>query len=527
MISLFHHIISAFILISLLFVGCGKGGGWVQQKDLARNEGILVVGNGPEIESLDPAFSSGISAIQIEQAVFEGLVGSDPHDLSPIPAVAERWEVSPDGKTYRFYLREDARWSDGHAVTASDFLFGWTRMLYGAEGGGMNASLFFLIRGAKEYSESGKLSVLGVRVVTDRVLEVQLAYPAPHLLNLLAHPAFSPIPEHHLRHLKDPRSWTSAGAFVGNGPFVVKDWRPNEVLEVERNPYYWDRKQVRLNGIRFLPIDDAGAEERAFLAGQLHVTETIPAARVNAYQGDQASIFRSDPYLGVYYVLLNHRVQPLDDVRFRRALSAAVKRTLICEKLLGAGQQAALTFTPQGMESYEPPVVRFELSEQKWSRSKMSYLFNTSDDHRKIGEALGQMWTSVLGQGVFLENVEFSTYLSRRSLGDFEMARASWIADYADPTSFLDIWKSDGMASEWAGWSSIEFDQKMNEAALSTDAAERLQHLVEAETILLEAAVMIPIYHYVANYLIQPEVDGWNPTVLDWHPWKFVGFKEP
>lgn len=484
----------------------------------ATRKGILLVGNGPEIESLDPLFTSGTSALAVQQALYEGLVTPDPRTLDPIPGVAMAWDVSDDGLHYTFHLRPDALWSDGEEVTADDFVFAWKRM--------------------REAPVRGSIATLH-DVIADfsapkrHELDVTLRHPAPYFVGMLEHPAFYPVPQHVVEREGDPNGrenrWAQPGTFVGNGPFVLAKWLPEQVLEVTRNERYWDREAVGLNGIRFFPLADANTEERAFRGGQLHVTETLPPGRVQRYREDHSPFLRVDPYLGVYYLILNHRHPLLDSVAERRTLSEAIDREVICARLLGAGQEPATSFTPPGFLRYEAPLAAAMADEEKQTTTasfagKLAvYVYNTSDTHRLIAEALGEMWREKTGLNLQLENVEFRTYLDRRETGDFDLMRASWIGDYVDPLAFLEIWRSGAAASDFSGWQDPAFDALLDEASGLRDPAKRAATLAQAEAILLRQQVMIPLYHYVTAYLLRPEVTGWDPTLLDWHPWKFVG----
>lgn len=507
----------------------------------AAREGVLLIGNGPEPEALDPHVTTGTSALSIQTALFEGLVAPDPETLEPLPAVAESWTLSGDGRRYRFRIRETARWSDGMPVVAADFLAAWERALRPGQGTPY-AYMLHGISGAAAYNRTGEgpFSEVGIRVLGDRELEVVLEKPIPHFLSLLMHPVWYPVPAHRLADGDGGSrvgAWTTVGGFTGNGPFVLVEWKPNQYVATARNPHYWDAAGVGLEGIRFYAFDEPGAEERAFLAGQLHVTDSLPPARVGAYRKRESPFLRVDPYLGTYYILPNLRGGVLADKRVRKALSLSIDRPSLVENLLGAGQEPALGFVPAEMPGYDSPEfpghdpgrARELLAEVGYPGGegfpRLEYLFNSSESHRKIAEALQAMWREELGIEVSLLNQEWRTYLQRRSSGDFELARAVWIGDYVEPSTFLDLWTSES-GNNWAGWHNPRYDALMEAARSATRAEARMDFYGEAEALLIGEQVVIPLYFYVTAYLKDPALKGWSSNLLDWHPFKYLSFEE-
>lgn len=522
-------------LCAMVAAGCARP----RPVDQARAEGLLLMGNGPEPQSLDPHVTTGTSELTIQMALFEGLVAPHPETLEPVPAVAESWTVSEDGLVYRFTLRGSARWSDGEPVTASDFKAAWERALDPVRATPY-AYMLYVLKGAEALnrSEEPERAQLGVRVIDADTLDVTLERPVPYFLSLLLHPVWFPIPAHvAANEARSDRtgSWTQAPSFVGNGPFVLSEWRPNQFVEVRRNPLYWDNATTRLEAIRFHAIDEPGAEERAFLAGQLHVTDSLPPARVAAYRSSDNPALRIDPYLGTYYILPNTRDGVLADPRVRKALSLAIDREAIVDNLLGAGQRAAGGFVPDNMPGYstdfpvvyDPERARALLAEAGFPGGEgfpeLEYLFNSSESHRKIAEALQSMWREELQIEIRLANQEWRTYLQRRASGDFELARAVWIGDYAEPSTFLDLWTSDS-GNNWAGWANSAYDAFMEAAHGTRDDALRMERYAQAERVLLENQAVMPLYHYVTVYLKDPELNGWSGNLLDWHPVKYLYF---
>lgn len=527
--------VAAGLALVLALPGCARE----RPVDAAAGAGLLLIGNGPEPQALDPHVTTGNAALAIQMALYEGLVAPHPETLGPEPAVAESWSVSEDGRVYRFTLRDSARWSNGDPVTARDFVTAWERALNPVQAAPYAYMLHVLENGAAyNRAEGMPFSEVGARALSESLLEVTLQQPVPWFLSLILHPVWYPVPSKLAGASgRNERigAWTLADGFVGNGPFVLGEWRPNQYVEVAKNPHYWDAGAVRLNGIRFYAFDEPAAEERAFLGGQLHVTDSLPPARVAAYQREDSAALRIDPYLGTYYILPNTRDGVLADPRVRRALSLAIDRESLVENLLGAGQRAAGGFVPDNMPGYGPPFkprhdpaqARALLAESGFPGGagfpELDYLFNSSESHRKIAEALQAMWRSELGIDITLVNQEWRTYLQRRASGDFELARAVWIGDYPDPSTFLDLWISDS-GNNWAGWSDSRYDALMEAARSVSGLSERMRLYREAETILIREQAILPLYFYVTAYLKDPRLQGWSSNLLDWHPYKYLSF---
>jgi oligopeptide transport system substrate-binding protein len=327
--------------------------------------------------------------------------------------------------------------------------------------------------------------------------------------------------------------WTAPENYVGNGPFKLKSWKQNSSIVVEANPHYWDKDTVRLKEIHFYPIGDHKIEERSFRAGQLHVTGTIPLERVQFYQDKHPELLRLDPYLRSYYYLLNVNKPPLNDPRVRKALAMSIDREKIARYVTRSGEQPAFSFTPPQIGNYTPPAqldmdftsARKLLSEAGYPNGKgfpeLSLLFHTSDLHTRIAEVIQQMWKENLGIHIELENVEWKVYQSRRENKEYAIARAEWVADYADPASFLEIWQTGG-GNNHSGWSSEAYDQLIQKAAQTLDETQRLECFRQAETILMNELPIIPLLFLPSKSLIQPSVKGWKASILDHHPYKHI-----
>lgn len=529
----------AGLLALLALTACGPRETPVER---ANRDGILLKGNGGEPASLDPHLVSGVIEMNLITALLEGLVRPHPATLEPMPAVAESWEVSEDGRVYTFHLRPEATWSNGDPVTAEDFVFSYQRMLSPRLGADY-ASLLYPLKNAEAYhrGELTDFGEVGVKALDPGTLEITLESPTPYFLSLLTHIAWFPLhPPTILTHGEiDQRGtrWARPGTYVGNGPFTLSKWSVHEVVETVKNPNYWDADQVRLNGVNFYPIDNLNTEERAYRAGQLHLTDTLPLPKVPLYREERPDDLYLAPKLGVYYYLLNTARPPLDNPLVRRALTLAIDRDAIAEHILRAGQLPARHFTPPNTAGYTArdgfgsdheaniAEARRLLAEAGYPDGEglrpLEILYNTSESHKTIAETIQRMWLDQLGVRAELINQDWKVYLQSRREGDFDVARASWIGDYLDPNTFLDL-MAGWNGNNHSGWANPAYDALIAEAARTAEPTARYVILREAEDLLLADMPVIPIYFYVSAYLRNPAVHGWYPNLLEYHPYQDV-----
>jgi oligopeptide transport system substrate-binding protein len=513
---------------------CSRSGTDVSSGDRGQ---VLHRGINPDLTDLDPHLATLSSDYTVLSALLEGLLSEDPVDLHPVPGVAERWEVSPDGITYTFHLRAGARWSNGDPVTSGDFLASWRRILM-PELAATTASQLFIIRGAESfYRGASDFSRVGLRAPDPRTLEVSLGHAAPWFPSVLGSPAWMPV---HMPTVskygpvtRRGNPWAAPGSWVGNGPFDLKSWHRGQEIVVAGSPTYWDAGRVRLREIHFHAFDSIDAEERAFRSGQLHVTEALPPAKIDAYRRDSQGLLRIDPLLGTYFLRINVLRPGLGDARIRLALGLALDRRAIVDRILRGGQAPAYSFTPPGLGGYAPdPVQRGELDDARRLLAESGHrggeglpvfvlLYNNSETNREIAEAIQEMWRRGLGVRVSLVNEELKSTEEARRAGTYDLLRSSWIAEYADPSAFLEMWRGDS-SNNFTGWSSADYDSLLSAAEGTADPAARNALYAKAERNLLAAAPIIPVYHYTHVFLIRPSVHGWNPTWLDHHPYKDV-----
>ncbi|MBI5690893.1 MAG: peptide ABC transporter substrate-binding protein [Verrucomicrobia bacterium] len=522
-------------LAGLSLAGCLKRETAVQR---GNREQVLHRGVGNEVTELDPHLVTGVAEGNVLRALFEGLVTEDPVDLRPVPGVAERWELSPDGLVYTFFLRANARWSNGEPVTAQDFVTSFRRILTPSLAADY-ANLLYILQGAEAFHKGTNpdFSRVGATALDPRTLRLTLEHPAPYFLSLLTNPPFYPVPlatiSRHGSAYQRGNPWTRPGRIVTNGAFTLQKWQPHQVIVVEKFAGYWDAATVRLNAIHFYPIDSVDAEERAFRAGQLHLTEFVPVGKIDAYRRDSPHLLRTDPYLGTYFFRFNVRRPPLNDVRVRRAFALAVDREAIVTKVLRGGQRPAHALTPPGTAGYTAvarvptdfAAARQVLAEAGFPGGRgfptLELLYNTSENHRIVAEAIQEMWRRELGIEVRLTNQEMKVTQAARRAGEYQILRSDWIGDYLDPATFLEVFRSDS-GNNYTGWSHREYDAALFAAARTADPVARAALLQKAEAILLAEVPFLPLYHYTHVFLLQPSVKGWHHNLLDHHPYKHV-----
>lgn len=528
----------AWAMAGFLLAGCVRPGGRVSQ---GNRDQILYVGNSSEPQDLDPQAVVGTIEARIMNALFEGLVSQDPKDLHPIPGVAESWAVSPDKCTYTFQLNKNARWSNGDAITSQDFLNSYRRILLPTLGS-QYADMFFVhteVVNAREFYE-GKITdfkQVGFEAPDPHTFVVHLKHPCGSFLSILNHQAWYPIHlptilKHGTIDRKSTR-WTSPGNFVGNGPFRLKSWKPQQEIVVEKSPTWWNASIVRLKEIHYLPTENTDTEERDFRSGQLHLTYDLPNTKVDYYRKNAPQFLRIEPYSGSYYIRFNLTNPALRDKRVRRALAMAIDREAIVKDVTRGGQQPANNFVPPDPNGYvcrasiptDYEGARKLLAEAGYPDGKgmptVELLINTNQNHRQIAEAIQQMWHDQLRINVKIVNQEWKVYLDTVHQLNYCAARAAWIADYNDPFAFLAIMTSDGGNND-TGFKSPQYDRLLQQATASATQEERFAYFQQAEAVLMDEAPMAPIYFYTRVYLMQPSMKGWHSNILDVHMPQFI-----
>ncbi|MEO6052695.1 MAG: peptide ABC transporter substrate-binding protein [Chthoniobacterales bacterium] len=519
----------------LLVVGVILAGFSACHRNEKKADFVLI--NGAEPESLDPAVITGQPEGRIANALFEGLTSFGP-DGRPIPGVAETWEISPDGRTYTFHLRDNAKWSDGKPVTAQDFADSWKRTLTPSTAAGYSYILYG-IKNAAPYGE-GKItdfSQVGIRALDNRTLRVELESPIPYFLDLCAFVTYEPVRIDVIAELGD--SWIKPGKIVGNGAYTLESWGINDKIRLKKNPLYWNAKSVAIETVDILPISKANTAFNFYFSGSADLTldkGLIPPALLDDLK--HRPDFHAAPFLATYFLRFNCVKSPFRDVRVRRAFSMAIDKKRLTEKITRAGELPAKGFVPPGIKDYtSPDGLPYNLDEAKRLLAEAGYpggkgfpltryLYSEGEVNQAIAEELQDMWKQNLGVAISLSRQEWKVYLNSMNSLDYDICRSSWVGDYPDPNTFLDMFLTDG-GNNRTGWSSRLYDALIATASREENPMKRLELLKKAEIMLVDTeAPICPLYYFVGIQLYDGNrLGGIQPNLLDEHPIKAMFLK--
>ncbi len=525
--------------LSFIVSGCGKRQTRVEVGD---REQILHVSNGGEPSDLDPQTAVGQIEHDIMIGLFEGLINANAKTLEPEPGVAERWDISGDGKVYTFHLRKNARWSNGDPVTAQDFLKSYHRILL-PNLAAQYASMLYPVKNAEEFNTSKikDFNEVGFKAVDDHTFQITLHDAAPYFLLTMIHNSWYPV---HLATIEkngpidDLRNrWTLPENMVCNGPFRLKEWKVGSHIVLEKNPMYWNAAEVKLHQIYFYAVESYDTEERMFRAGQVHTIRVCPQPKVHYYQQRHPDLINIYPLLTTYFYRCNVTKPPMNDKRVRQALAMAIDRRGITENVARSGEIPAYNLTPPDMAGYTAKAqIKEDVAAAKKLLAEAGYpdgkgfpkveiLFNTLESHRAIAEAIQEMWKKNLNIDVVLRNEEWKVYLDSTHRLDYYIARAGWGGDYMDPNTFLECFVT-GNGNNDTGFSNPEYDRLMRLAGALASKEQRYEVFQKAEAVLMDELPILPIYFYSQARLIRPSVKGYYGNLLDQHPFNDV-YLEP
>jgi ABC-type oligopeptide transport system substrate-binding subunit len=494
-----------------------------------------------EPESLDPHKVRTKQAGDVLRDIGEGLTGfTESGEL--IPTGAERWEISDDGLSYRFYLRPDARWSNGDAVTAEHYVYSFRRLIDPSTAAFFAEVLIDLENAPAIVAGDSPVEALGVEATGEFELTLHLARRVPYFLSLLTNPAAYPVHPESVR--KHGDAYARAGNLPSNGAYKLSQWVVGSVIELVRNDMYRGNANTAIDAVNHHVVTDGVAELNRYRAGELDITSNVPPEAFADVRRERPGELRVSPYLSVYFYGFNLTRPPFrDNVALRKALSMAIDREELVEKITGRGEQAAYGWVPPGVHDYEPREFFYASldKEERESAAERMYneagfdrerpaeielRYNTADVTQRIALAIQAMWRDVLGLEVKLINEEQQVLLSNiRAMQVTQVFRAAWTGDYNDANSFLYLFKSDS-PSNLFGYRNVEFDALLEQAANQTDPTRRRFFLEEADRVLLADHPVIPIYFYVSKHLVSPRVRGWGDNVLDYHYSQYLSFAD-
>ena len=497
---------------------------------------VLHVGNGAELQTLDPHRAEDTASFNVHLDLYEGLISESPKgDL--VPGVATEWSVSEDKKTYVFNLRPEARWSNGDAVTARDFVFSLRRAVDPKTLSAYSYILSPLLNADDITAGKRPPEELGVRAIDDYTLEITLANPTTYFLQLLSHSMAYPVHRATLEAHGD--QWTRPGNLVGNGAFMLDEAVVQSHVKIVRNPHYWDNANTKLEEVWFYATEDQTAELQRFRALELDQTEIIPAAQISFIRENLADELVIAPYLGSYYYGFNVTRPPFkDNPKLRRALALAVNRDIITKQILNLGQASAFGWVPP-MKGY----TQQQMTEASWTQEqregeakrlyaeagygpdnplRTEILYNTQEDHRRIAVAIASMWKQTLGVEAEILNQEWKVFIdTRNQKKDTQVYRHAWIGDYEDPSTYLEMLRSTAGQND-TGYSNPEYDRLVATAQTAVDPQARMELLQEAERVMLADMPILPLYIYVRARLVQRWVGGYEPNIMDRHRHKYM-----
>ena len=500
---------------------------------------MLNRGNGAEPASLDPNL---VQANWEDHIVGDMMLGLTTQDAKgqPIPGAAERWESSTDGLTWTFHLR-DHQWSDGEPVTADDFVFAWRRIL-DAKTAASYAYYLYLIKNA-EAVNTGKMPAteLGISAPDDKTLVVTLEHPAPYLVEYMTHVSTFPVPRHVVEAKGD--AWARAGNYVGNGAYTLVEWIPNDHITLEKNPRFYDAANVKVDRIEFYPTMDYTAALRRLRAGELDTQSRLPPREIDYLRANMADLLRLTPQLTTEFLAVNQTKKPFDDKRVREALTLAIDREALTQKIRKMDEPPAYSFVPPAIANY-PGVAGFpfkpmpladrvkraqELMRQAGygpnNRLKATYdIRSSAPDALRDPAAIQAMWREIYVDADLRQN-DTAVFYAKVQQGDFEIGQAAWGADFNDSTNFLDLLRT-GNANNYGRYKNPKFDALLDQANQEVDITKRGQLLAQAEQLALDDYALIPTLFWVTGGLVRPYVKNWEANPTDTHRTRWVTIDE-
>ncbi|GGG85116.1 peptide ABC transporter substrate-binding protein [Paenibacillus radicis (ex Gao et al. 2016)] len=528
-------LVSLLLVLAIIAVGCtpknetgnsGNGG-----SDAAgKKEFRMNLSEQPP--TLDPAQVQDQVSATVLNGIYEGLLRKDEKG-NDVAGIAKDWKISDDGLTYTFNLRDDAKWSNGDPVTANDFVYAWKRVLDPdlKPAAAAYAYQLYYIKNAEKYNTGADgvtADDVAVKAVDEHTLEVTLNSPTPYFLSLMSFTTYFPVHQS----VKDNEAWaTDAKTIITNGSFKMTEWKKNTSITLVPNENYYAKDDVKLSKVFFTMVNDSGTELSMYQTDKLDYagmpTGLIPTEQFETLKKSNPDEFKVKGTASIYYYMFNIKQEPFNNQKIRQALSMAISRQDITDKIALGGEKPAFGFVPPGIKG-EKEDFRAEVSDayftedieaakkllaeglQELGLSKMPTVklaYNTNDKHQKIAEAIAAMWKTNLGVDTSIENQEWGVFIDNRNRLNYEVARGGNGADYNDPMTFIDLYTSKS-GNNNTGFASKEYDDMVKKAYATDNQKERMQAMARAEQILIESRAVAPLFYYSSVYMIKPGYEG-------------------
>ncbi|URZ14267.1 peptide ABC transporter substrate-binding protein [Clostridium felsineum] len=528
-------ILVSALLISSVLVGCGGNSG-----ESSSTEQKVSYNLGADPQTIDPGLNNSVEGGTVVSNAFEGLVDIDKNE-KVIPGVASSWDISADKLTYTFHLRKNAKWSDGKPVKSKDFEFAWKRALAPETASDYAYQLYYLKNG-EDYNE-GKASKdsVGVKAVDDYTLKVELAAPTPYFLSLTAFPTYMPLREEIVT--KDNKGWAAKKEnYISNGPFYMTDWKLKSTMTFKKNPNYWNKSTVKLDIITYYMLAQESSATAAYTSGQIDINDNnlVPSVqKQDLIKKGEAKVY---PYYGTYFYDINvgdkdssngaEITKALKNPKVREALTLAIDRESIVKNITKGGEKPATSFVPSSIKLSDGKAFKNKeyysakgdvkkakalLAEAGYPDGKgfptIQIMYNEGSNNQDVTQALQDMYKKNLNINVTLQSVERKVQLDNLTKQQYQICRASWIADYNDPMTFMDMYVTGG-GNNNPGYSNSEYDALIKDAKSTPDTTKRIDDMHKAEDILMRDLPIIPVYEYTNVVEIKSYVKDFHKSPL-------------
>lgn len=488
-----------------------------------------------DVQSLDPQKTSTIEEHNILVDLFTGIV-TNGADGNIIPGAAESWTVSADGKVYTFKMRKDGMWSDGTPVTAGDVVFAWQRIT-DPKTGSEYASMAAPILNAEDITAGKKKpEELGAKAIDDLTLEVTLKGPTPYFLEMLTHHGMFPVSKANVAKFGD--DFVKPGNLVSNGAFTLAENVPGDHIKLVKNAKFYDAANVKLDGVTYIPTEDRAAGVKRYKAGEVDSMNDFPGEQLAEMKKEMGDQLHMGPELGTYYYIFKTKKAPWDNPELRNAISMVIDRDQLADKVWKNSMLPGYSLVPPGVKGYNAAMMDYakmgQLDREDAAKKvfdklgispshpmKLELRYNTSENHKNTAVAFQEMLKPFGFDVTFVTTDGKTHYSYLEQKGDFDVARAGWIADFKDPVTFLNLGHT-GDGNNYGEYSSKDYDALLDQAAVEADPAKRMDELSKAEAILIKDLPLLPLLYYANHNLVSPKIHGFVDNVMDVHPARFV-----